>query len=40
MQRGTSKGLIGEYVTTWTRYGIKTFEEWKQRMVGIRIKAV
>lgn len=40
MQRGTSKGLIGEYVTTWTRYGIKTFEEWKQRMVAIRIKAV
>jgi len=38
MQRGTSKGLIGEYVTTWTRYGIKTFTEGAQRMVEILIK--
>lgn len=38
-QRGTSKGVIGDYVTTRTRYGLKTFEEGKQRMVAIRIKA-
>jgi hypothetical protein len=38
-QRGTNNGLIGEYVTTWTRYGIKTFTEGAQRMVAIRIKA-
>lgn len=39
-QRGTSQGLIGEYVTTWTRYGLKTFTEGAQRMVAILIKAV
>lgn len=39
-QRGTSQWVIGDYVTTWTRYGLKTFEEWKQRMVAILIKAV
>jgi len=26
-QRGTNNGVIGSYVTTWTRYGIKTFVE-------------
>jgi hypothetical protein len=40
MQRGTSQWVIGDYVTTWTRYGLKTFEEGKQRMVAILIKAV
>lgn len=39
-QRGTSNGVIGDYVTTWTRYGLKTFTEGKQRMVAIRVKAV
>jgi len=39
-QRGTSKGLIGDFVTTRTRYGIKTFTEGAQRMVAILIKAV
>jgi hypothetical protein len=39
-QRGTSNGLIGDYVTTWTRYGLKTFTEGAQRMVAILIKAV
>lgn len=39
-QRGTSQGLIGEYVTTRTRYGLKTFTEGAQRMVAILIKAV
>lgn len=38
-QRGTSQGVIGDYVTTRTRYGLKTFTEGKQRMVAIRIKA-
>ena len=38
-QRGTSNGVIGDYVTTWTRYGLKTFTEGAQRMVAIRIKA-
>lgn len=37
-QSGISNGLIGKYITTWTRYGIKTFEEWKQRMLAIRFK--
>lgn len=35
-----ANGLLGTYITTWTRYGIKTFEEWKQRMLGIRFKVV
>jgi len=39
-QRGTSNGVIGDYVTTWTRYGLKTFTEGAQRMVAIRVKAV
>jgi len=37
-QRGTSKGVIGEYVTTWTKYGMKLFEEGKQRLIALRIK--
>lgn len=37
-QRGTSNGVIGEYVTSWTRYGMKLFEEGKQRLVALRIK--
>lgn len=37
-QRGTSKWLIGTYVTTWTKYWIKTFNEGRQRMVALRAK--
>lgn len=37
-QRGTNNLLIGDYVITWTRYGIKMFAEWVQRTVAIRIK--
>lgn len=37
-QRGTNKGVIGEYVITWTRYGLKTFNEGKQRFVALRFK--
>jgi hypothetical protein len=37
-QRGTSKWLIGTYVTTWTKYWIKTFNEGAQRMVALRAK--
>lgn len=37
-QRGTSKWLIGTYVTTWTKYWIKTFNEGKQRMVALLAK--
>lgn len=37
-QRGTSKWLIGTYVTTWTKYWIKTFNEGKQRMVALNAK--
>jgi hypothetical protein len=40
MQRGTSKGLLGEYIATWTRYGMKTFTEGAQRMVSILFKMV
>lgn len=37
-QRGTSNHVIGEYVTTWTRYGMKMFTEGDQRTVALRIK--
>ena len=37
-QRGTSQGLIGTFYTTWTRYGMKSFTEGIQRMLGIRFK--
>lgn len=40
VQSGTSQGVIGDYVTTWTRYGIKTFNEWVQRMLALRLKVV
>lgn len=39
-QAGTNNGVLGTYVITWTRYGIKTFAEWVQRMIRILIKVV
>lgn len=37
-QAGTNNGILGTYVITWTRYGIKTFAEGVQRMIRILFK--
>lgn len=34
-QEGTNKGLLGLYVTSWTKFGIKMFNEGKQRSVNL-----
>lgn len=39
-QAGTNNGILGTYVITWTRYGIKTFTEGVQRMLRILFKVV
>lgn len=37
-QEWTSKWLIGDFIITWTKYWLKTFDDGKQSMLGVRVK--